>query len=141
MKALLTSILFIASVKAVAHGEDKLGPNGGYLKMPGAFHTEVVPEKNGTIRVYLLDINFKNAMVKNSTVTASINTGTVKSLNCSSKRNYFTCDTKKGDLKKGTLNISAERNNVKADEAVYPLPLALTKDETEMKGEDHGSHH
>lgn len=141
MKYLLTSILLAISVNSFAHGEDKLGPNGGYLKMPGGFHTEVVPEKNGKFKVYLLDINFKTPMIKNSKVVASINNGSKKDLNCTTKRDHFVCDTTKTELTKGTLSIVAERNSVKGAEAIYELPLALIKSNTETKGEDHGSHH
>ncbi len=141
MKLLFNLVLVIASVKAFAHGEDKLGPNGGYLKMPGTFHTEVVPTKDGKFSIYLLDINFKNATIKDSKVTASINNGTKKNFNCIAKRNHFVCDSKKDDLTKGTLTILAERNSIKGTEAVYSLPLKLSESGTEMKGDDHGSHH
>lgn len=141
MKTLLTLILLAASVKSFGHGEDKLGPNGGYLKMPGGFHTEVVPEKDGKLKVFLLDINFKSPVVKNSTVTVTINNGTKKDIKCTNKRDHFLCETTKADLSKGTLNIVAVRSTVKGAEAVYELPLALAKSGTEMKGEDHGSHH
>ncbi len=141
MKTILASILLVISLKAFAHGEDKFGPNGGYLKMPGGFHTEVVPEKDGKIKIYLLDINFKNPTVKNSKVTASINNDSKKDLKCTGKRNHFICETTKAELTKGTLNIVAERSTVKGAEAIYELPLALAKPGTEMKEEDHGSHH
>lgn len=141
MKTLLTLILLSATLKAFAHGEDKLGPNGGYLKMPGNFHTEVVPEKNGNFRVYLLDINFKNPQVKNSKITASISSGTTKNLSCSPKRDHFLCKTAKTELDKGTLVISAERSAIKGTEAVYTLPLTLEKTNSEKKADDHGSHH
>ena len=141
MKTLLTLILLTVSVKSFGHGEDKFGPNGGYLKMPGGFHTEVVPDKDGKIKVYLLDINFKSPVVKNSKVAATINNGTKKDINCTAKRNHFLCETSKADLAKGTLSIVAERSTVKGAEAVYELPLTLAKSGTEMKGDDHGSHH
>lgn len=141
MKSLLTLFLLTVSVKSFGHGEDKFGPNGGYLKMPGGFHTEVVPEKDGKLKVYLLDINFKSPVVKNSKVMATINNGNKKDVTCISKRDHFLCETTKADLKKGTLNVVAVRSTVKGTEAVYELPLALAKVGTEMKGEDHGSHH
>ena len=56
--ALIFSTLTVLSVNLFAHGEDKPGPHGGYIRMPGSFHTEVVKEKAG-YRVYLLDINWK----------------------------------------------------------------------------------
>lgn len=137
----LTSILLAVSVKSFAHGEDKLGPNGGYLKMPGGFHTEVVPEKSGKIKVYLLDINFKNPTVKKSKLAATHDNGVKKELNCSVKRDHFICDTTKGDLTKGTLTVLAERNEAKGTTAIYELPLTLSKTSTEQKADDHGSHH
>lgn len=141
MKSLFSLILLTVSLKTFAHGEDKLGPNGGYLKMPGGFHTEVVPAKDGKLKVYLLDINFKNPTIKNSKLTASITNGHKKELMCTSKRDHFICDTAKAELTKGILAIVAERNSVKGTEAVYELPLALTKAGAEMKKDDHGSHH
>lgn len=141
MKSLITIILLTASLNTFAHGEEKLGPNGGYLKMPGNFHTEVVPEKNGKLKVYLLDINFKNPTVKDSSISVSVNNSSKKEIKCSVKKNHFLCDTVKADLKKGTLTIVAEKEKVKGADAVYQLPLALAKGETETKAEDHGSHH
>lgn len=141
MKALLTLILLAVSVKSFAHGEDKHGPNGGYLKMPGGFHTEVVPEKNGKLKVYLLDINFKNPTVKNSKVVMAITNGAKKDISCTNKRDHFLCETTKADLTKGNITIIAERNTVKGAEAIYELPLTLAKPAPEKKEEDHGSHH
>lgn len=141
MKTLLTLILLTVSIKSFGHGEDKFGPNGGYLKMPAGFHTEVVPDKDGKIKVYLLDINFKSPVVKNSKVVATINNGNKKDINCTAKRDHFLCETSKADLAKGTLSIVAERSSVKGAEAIYDLPLTLAKPGTEMKGDDHGSHH
>lgn len=141
MKKLLILILLTISIESLGHGEDKFGPNGGYLKMPGVFHTEVVPEKNGKIKIYLIDINFKNPTLKNSMLTAAINSDKKKELKCTTKRDHFICDTAKADLTKGTLTIVAVRNTVKGAEAIYQLPLTLSKPGTEMKGEDHGSHH
>lgn len=141
MKTLLTLILLTVSVKSFGHGEDKFGPNGGYLKMPGGFHTEVVPDKDGKLKIFLLDINFKSPVVKNSKVTATVNNGNKKEINCTTKRDHFLCETTKADLTKGTLTIIAERSTIKGAEAIYELPLALAKAGTEMKGEDHGSHH
>lgn len=141
MKTLITLITLAVSIKSYAHGEDKFGPNGGYLKMPAGFHTEVVPEKNGKVKVYLLDINFKSPTVKNSSVIATLNNENKKEISCVAKRDHFLCETTKADLTKGTLSIAAVRSSVKAPEAVYQLPLALAKATPEVKGDDHGSHH
>jgi hypothetical protein len=37
------TMVLMSGVFAWGHGEDKPGPNGGYIQMPGAFHTELVP--------------------------------------------------------------------------------------------------
>ncbi len=141
MKLLLTLILLSVSLNTFAHGEDKPGPNGGYLKMPGGFHTEAVPQKDGSLKVYLLDIEFKNPTVKNSKISATLSNGTPKTLDCTAKRDHFICKTSKAELNKGTLTIVAERNTVKGAEAIYSLPFSLTKTSSEVKEEDHGSHH
>ncbi len=141
MKYLLTSILLAISVKTFAHGEDKLGPNGGYLKMPGNFHTEVVPSKDGTFKIYLVDINFKEPTVKASKVSVWITNKRKSEIKCEPMKDHFHCFPKGVNLNKGTLTVEAERNSVKGAEAVYKLPLALAKGEIEMKAEDHGSHH
>lgn len=141
MKALLTLILLSASLTAFAHGEDKFGPNGGYLKMPGGFHTEVVPQKDGSLKVYLLDIEFKNPTVKNSKLTATMNNGSAKNLDCTTKRDHFICKTTKAELAQGTLTILAERSTVKGSEAIYSLPLTLIKTNNDKKTDDHGNHH
>ncbi|WP_409477700.1 hypothetical protein [Pseudobdellovibrio sp. HCB154] len=138
---LLIGFILTTSMSAFSHGEDKLGPNKGYVKMPGGFHTEVVPNNDGTFKVYLLDIQFKNPTVKNSKVSATIDNGQKTEVTCSPKRNYFQCSSKKGDLTKGTLSVTAERNSVKANEAVYDLPLALAKTNTETKTDEHSGHH
>ncbi len=137
----LTFILMTVSIRSFGHGEDKFGPNGGYLKMPGVFHTEVVLEKDGKIKIYLIDINFKNPMIKNSKLTAFINSETKNELKCTTKRDHFLCETTKADLIKGTLTIVAVRSTVKGAEAIYELPLTLAKSGTQMKEDDHGSHH
>jgi hypothetical protein len=62
---LFAAILFQHTL-ASAHGEDKAGPNGGFIRMPGAFHTELVPSGKDKLKVYLLDIQWKNPSLKNS---------------------------------------------------------------------------
>lgn len=138
---LLIGLILTASISAFSHGEDKLGPNNGYVKMPGGFHTEVVPNNDGTFKVYLLDIQFKNPTVKNSKVRATIDNGKKTDVACTAKRDHFHCSSKKGDLAKGTLSVTAERNSVKGNEAVYNLPLTLAKASSDAKVDDHSSHH
>ena len=51
-----------------AHGMNKPGPNGGEIRMPGPFHTEAKAEGANKLKVYLLDMNFKNPVTANSSV-------------------------------------------------------------------------
>lgn len=130
-----------------SHGEDKLGPNKGYLKMPGVFHTEVVPNADGSFNLYLLDIRFKNPTIKNSKASVQIVNGKkIIDIKCNSARDHFQCMTKKADLENGKLLVTAERNSVKGAEAAYALPLALIKpadtdlSENNNEMEDHNNH-
>ncbi|MCC2680267.1 MAG: hypothetical protein K0R29_2843 [Pseudobdellovibrio sp.] len=133
------AVVFLTTV-ALAHGEDKPGPNGGYIQMPGSFHTEVVPEKDGTFKVYLLTLQNDNPTIKNSSVAATIVNGKKKQkLDCMPMGEHFHCKTKSG-LKAGTLVISANREGAVGVEAKYKLPLKLTN----AKGsapQSHDGHH
>lgn len=141
---IITIVLLIlgASLNVYSHGEDKLGPNDGYIKMPGGFHTEVVPNKDGTFKVYLLDIEFKNPMVKNSNVAAWVENNKKKvEIKCSPMRDHFHCFSKNSDLKNGSLVVLAQRNLAKGNEANYKLPLTLVKsDKKDSAEEDHSNH-
>lgn len=120
---LFFSLLKILSFNAFAHGEDKAGPHGGYIRMPGAFHTEVVKEKEG-YRVYLLDIDWKNPSVLDSSVSAFIQVGKKKTdLTCSQESSSYFCKSKLPQ--KGNLNILAKRQGQTGAMALYKLPLKL----------------
>ena len=41
MMAFLVTFILMTS-QSWAHGEDKYGPHKGFIRMPGAFHTELV---------------------------------------------------------------------------------------------------
>ena len=57
---------------AFAHGENVLGPNGGHIRMPGAFHTELVQTSDQGFKVFLLDVDWKNPVTSNSAVEARL---------------------------------------------------------------------
>jgi len=132
-KTMLTSfailtIILTSSSQAFAHGEDKLGPHLGFIQMPGAFHTEVVKITNKKFKIYLLDLEWKNPTVKDSTVEATLISKSVEELAvCDAKDVYYECRLKNGSLKKGTLNIKAKRGDLIGSVAVYDLPLKLLK--------------
>ncbi len=134
-KLILISILLETfSIQVFAHGEDKPGPHGGYIRMPGAFHIEVLKIKEG-YRVYLLDMNWKNPSVADSSVTAAIKTGKKKvDLNCMKEKDSYLCKT---DLKeKGELAVTAKREGQMGNETLYKLPLKFEKTNA-----DHEGHH
>ena len=119
----LAGIIFL-SLLANAHGEDKPGPHGGHIKMPANFHTELVPEIDGSFRIYLIDLQFQNPSVQNSAVKVSLVSNKKKSsLNCFTMNDHFHCKGAK-PFKKGTLIITATRNGTLATmDAKYSLPL------------------
>ncbi len=111
-----------------AHGEDELGPHKGYIKMPGAYHIEVIPGKD-TIDIMLLDVNFKNPTVLNSHIKAKITSGSqTVELKCESMANYFSCPVNASMLtSKGALVVDSERQLAEGSAVEYPLPLHLEK--------------
>lgn len=129
MKTKIASFIFLLTFATVsfAHGMNKFGPNGGYVKMPGAFHTELV-DKGNKIHVYLLDMSFKNPTVINSTVKAIYKGASIIEYSCSKESNYFVCEKPSSGLQGlKEISISAVRNNNKAIAATYNLPLTLDK--------------
>lgn len=121
MMALFTEVSF-------AHGGDKPGPHGGYVEMPGAFHTEVVPEKNGAYRVYLSDIEFKNPVVANSEVKLWLKTASKKfEFDCKAEATSFLCSTEEKVSSPKELSVVAKREGAQGNEARYPLPFKAWK--------------
>lgn len=114
----------IFSSQVLSHADNQPGPHDGIIRMPGAFHTEVIPQNNG-IRVMLLDMQFDGPTTINSSVKAIIQTEAGEwSFICKPKEDYFFCpiDTKLLESK-GTLQILAQRQNMQGAPADYPLPL------------------
>lgn len=140
--SLLISSLF--GLTALAHGEDKPGPHGGHIRMPANFHTEVVPDKDGSFHIYLLDMQFKEPIVKKSSVKAFVLNGKKKSsLKCKVMADHFHC-VGAAPGSSGNLVIKAKRNGTKASmDAKYELPIkpfALKDGETPAV-QDHSKHH
>lgn len=132
----ILSLGLIISSLAYAHGEDKPGPNGGFIRMPGAFHTELVPMGKNILKVFLLDINWKNPSVTKSSLQITHN-GKSKA-DCKIQEKYYQCAFSKSvDLtKKGELKVSAQREEQKGAEVTYSLPLKI-----EVIDDGHGGHH
>ena len=135
--ALFLTIFLSSSQTVLAHGEDRPGPNGGFIRMPGAFHQEVVQVAKDQLKIYLLDINFKNPSSKNSNVEARLNANV--SANCLAKDNsFFVCKFPDGsDLSKfgQRLTIKARRDGLVGNEIMYELPLKF-----DTKSDRHSTH-
>ncbi len=123
------SLLFLvmSSSVALSHGEDKPGPNGGAVRMPGGFHTEVIKNDKIGFKVFLLDMNFLNPTIENSTVEATVLTkdkATV-SLGCKPSSNHFLCTADRPEqlVNAQKLQIKAKRKDALGAWAIYPLPL------------------
>lgn len=154
VQVVVSALILGVSVPAHSHGEDAPGPHNGSIRMPGAFHTEVVQEAKDTYRVYLLDFQFKNPSVKDSTVRARIeSSGKTTSLGCAKGANAFVCTVPKSEAargqQKGVLVIQATRENAKGNEVRYDLPLRFagasdskaSKPNRPSTHDGHGSHH
>lgn len=136
---LIWSSLFFNSHGALAHGEDKPGPHGGFIRMPGAFHTEVLPQGKNKLKIYLLDINWKAPSVSQSSLEVTLEESNLKNkAQCHTKDDYYLCSFQNMvDLtKKGNLKVLAQRENQKGAEVSYELPFKL-----KIIDDGHGGHH
>lgn len=125
MKYIIVLFSLMMSHQAFAHGTDEPGPHGGFIQMPGSFHTEVVPDAKNSYSIHLLDMNFQNATVKNSEVKAWLAQGSKKSeLKCKVVGvAYFNCTPSDSNFKGQQLIVKAKRDGAQGNEAVYKLPL------------------
>ncbi len=140
-KYLSLLILFFGCANVFGHGENKYGPNGGYIKMPGVFHTELVfDKKDNSFQLFLLDIQFKNPTVKNSSVSATFEDKKIKiNFKCNvSNANHFKCQPdQKYESKSGKLRLEVVRDGAKGvAEYQFPLKLMEQKDPS-----NHSNHH
>jgi hypothetical protein len=136
----LNLVIFLAIVllspNVFAHGEDKPGPHGGFIKMPGAFHTELVQLSPNQLRVYLLDIDFKNPVVENSNIKISTRNKKLINAKCKPEKDSFLCDFPKSIslTRRGSLRVAATRLGQAGVPIEYKIPFSLPDAES-------GSHH
>lgn len=133
----ILSLVILSSNLAIAHGEDKPGPNGGFIRMPGAFHIELSLESANSLKVYLLDMEWKNPSVVKSDVQITHNNSKTKA-KCKIKESFYICVFPKSVnlKKKGSLKVNSTREGQIGNEVSYPLPLKL-----EVIDDGHGEHH
>lgn len=112
----------LISTSVLAHGGDAPGPNGGQIQMPGNFHTELVRDEDGSFKIYLLDIDFKNPTIKNSEVKLKVTDSNVPvKIKCVTKADHFYCKAPK-KLTSGTVTLDVTREGIKAPTpAIYSL--------------------
>lgn len=131
LQFLLGSLIVLGGMNfAHAHGEDKPGPHGGEVRMPGAFHVELTVRGKHQVRVYLLDMDWANPSVVDSKVEVShllSKSGKTKRQHakCLKKNNFYLCRfLKEVDLtKEGSLQVTAQREKQKGNAVTYELPL------------------
>lgn len=121
----LTAMLGAPGI-AGAHGTEEPGPHGGEIRMPGAFHVEAV-DKGEALRLYLLDMQFEQPRVSDSSVQVVLRQGgSTSELDCTTAdgAKAFTCALPEGaNLQHGTLEVDATRLGKPASTASYELPL------------------
>jgi len=125
MTSLLAFCLSLFSV-ALGHGMDKPGPHQGYIRMPGAFHTELVPDGENRLKVYLLDVEFKYPVTAKSSLVGTLKRqGTEAKLECKPTQDFFLCDLPAGfKLQAGDqVALKADRQGMTGGLAVYRFPL------------------
>ena len=128
IKSIVAAIGILAGSTVLAHGENKPGPHQGYVRMPGAFHTEVVPAGD-EFKVYLLDMGFRNPTVANSAVHAQVRKvdNGVAAADCTVTQDFFSCKLPKGTtLQNGTLELKASRLGEPSIPVQYRLPLQFS---------------
>ncbi|MEK2645701.1 hypothetical protein [Bdellovibrio sp. BCCA] len=124
MRMILAALLLMPAL-SWAHGEDKPGPAGGHIRMPGPFHTELMLDKEQGAHIFLIDMNFQNPTVKDSKIemVAKYKKSEVK-FNCSIMgANHFHCVPEKKYPNKGELIVKAVRENAVGNPVSYKLPL------------------
>ena len=143
------SLVIMLTPVARSHGEDKVGPNGGEIRMPGAFHVEM-KQRGREFEVYLLDMDFKDPVTVDSSVDIQVmkpDTAAPISVACrttrAAKPPHFVCLNPKykpapGDI----LKVQAKRGPSVGTEAEYKLPLlqAVAKKPASTHTAPHGGH-
>ena len=113
---------------AHSHGLNKPGPHGGFIKMPGTFHTELVPLSENEWKIYLLDENIKNPTVKNSSISgaAKLRDGQTP-LTCKVVEDFFLCTLQATGPKETPtkLQFESKRSGGPLGVSIYQLPLDL----------------
>ncbi|MFA6239107.1 MAG: hypothetical protein WC635_17340 [Bacteriovorax sp.] len=130
MKIFICTLSLLLSTKLFAHGEDKFGPNKGYIRMPSTYHTELVPQNDGNFLVFLYDLQNKNPKTQDSSVDLRVKDSKSETIfKCAPMDEHFMCsnDKKINISSDAKVILKTKRLGIKAPDAVYELPLRLEK--------------
>lgn len=126
MKKIIILLALILTSQVFAHGEDKYGPHKGYIRMPGSFHVELVPQKESSYEVYILDLMNKKSLIKDASIEMKIlDKDKSQNFNCAVLADHFFCKAGGNSIATGKVSIIITRSGNKANAAVYDLPLTL----------------
>jgi hypothetical protein len=129
------SLLAFFPLNALAHGENTTGPHGGIIRMPGAFHTEVLHKKNG-YQVYFLDINMVNPTVLKTTLEAFLTLEQKKiPLSCQQNKDSYFCESQLSltSSQQGQLNLMTTYQGQAGEMVSYSLPFSRGALKTKLK--------
>ncbi|MFM6928261.1 MAG: hypothetical protein ACKOX6_07340 [Bdellovibrio sp.] len=143
-KIFIILALFLSPLSVFAHGEEQAGPHGGHIRMPGNFHTEMEIDSVQGAHIYLLDINFKNPTIKDSSIEAKFypkGKGAAVTYKCGLMGgDHFHC-VPQGKIKGlGQLKIKAVREKAVGNEVIYDLPLKPFTESEDSSSIDHSAH-
>ena len=126
---LIITLQFFLIFTQFSYAEEVLGPHGGYYRMSGRNHIELVPKLNGEFSVYLLDLRLRNPTVKNSSVNVKVGedngNNKLATLDCITMKDHFYC-TNKTNIETNLntkLFLKAKRLGIELKEVSYPLPF------------------
>ena len=127
MKASIVTILLatLLSQTALGHGMNKPGPNGGYIRMPGNYHVELVPKEKALV-VYFLDMMFKPITIDQASVKLSLKGDKSFRTDCVKEAASFKCDLKNESLKNyKEVTLESTRDGKATATSTYKLPLSF----------------
>ncbi len=123
---MIVTVMFASP--AFAHGETKPGPHGGYIRMPGGFHTEVVPIGTDQLKIFLVDLSFNSPTTEKSKVDVTLVDAAISTpIVCKADGESFACKLPAGrSLDKGMLEVTANRQGAYGLKVRYNLPLSFS---------------
>lgn len=121
MRNLILILIMLLTPPTWAHGEDRPGPHGGFISMPGPFHVELVLVGERRVKAYLLDMNWENPTLTESSVELVQGRNSAK---CTAKENHFDCEfpIAVNLTKTGELQVKAKREK-EIGQTAYSLPF------------------